>query len=523
MKIFKALTVMLVLAMAGHAWGKVIRTQDVIGIHTVVVAAKYDNNHTSQKAIDKALSDIGSSPMILLLTAGDWPVTATFPANIVVAMDPGAKFTDSGTVVIQGGLEAGLYQIFNFSGGGQVKLGNQIPQVHPEWYGALPDGSTNSGAAIQAACTTLNANSTGYKNVEFAPGTYIINTGQLLFAHSGYISGQIIRGAGCGQAYVVRQGHDYATPDNWSNGTILQFNDTTIDACVKVDSVDAYSVGWNFGHLAIVGPGKSVGTNIHGVWLTNSSHTIPGVNSLHGSLFEDLCVSNVSGTGFYALKLWDSIFSRIYAAHCGAHGFFIPANEFLGGSEYSFDIDGVALWIHRGFWPVISSFNCSNVGTGLKFGSDLIDKRNENLPDWFFEPSRVAHRVFPIIHSANLEPITTAGIVFRAYSNLVWGGVISIYADSGVTIAKGIEWNSPVRTGFMVYLPHFYGKGTFVYRYYNDHNPAFTTSAKVLIACSTYEWQTEVEPYIEGDQTEIFMPVSNQDDLKQLWVSASGQ
>jgi hypothetical protein len=112
-------------------------------------------------------------------TAG---VNINVPRNVTLEFSPGSIISvDSGKIfTIEGNLHAPLVQIF--SGTGRVAVASTgIGEVYPEWWGAVPDGKTDSTAAIQAAEDAIIGG--GIKNtiqgaaagiVKFATGTYYI-------------------------------------------------------------------------------------------------------------------------------------------------------------------------------------------------------------------------------------------------------------------------------------------------------------------------------------------------------------
>jgi hypothetical protein len=107
-----------------------------------------------------AVTAIGSNAVILRVPAGTYNISAdlTVSANITLKPERGAVFAvaTGKTLTINGGLEAGLYQIFSCSGTGKVVFGpGSVTEAYPEWGGAVADGTTDSATGINliaAAC-----------------------------------------------------------------------------------------------------------------------------------------------------------------------------------------------------------------------------------------------------------------------------------------------------------------------------------------------------------------------------------
>ena len=56
------------------------------------------------------------------------------------------------TLTLNGGVDAGLYQIFSWAGTGKVIMGpGSVKEVYPEWWGAKGDDITDCTSAIAAA------------------------------------------------------------------------------------------------------------------------------------------------------------------------------------------------------------------------------------------------------------------------------------------------------------------------------------------------------------------------------------
>jgi hypothetical protein len=104
-----------------------------------------------------AIDAIGATSATLLI-ASNQTVSAnkTVPANVELAFIQGGSLViASGKVVtINGGLNAGVYQIFGGSGSVSFGAGGK---VYPQWWGAMVDGVTDDYAAINSALSSFAA------------------------------------------------------------------------------------------------------------------------------------------------------------------------------------------------------------------------------------------------------------------------------------------------------------------------------------------------------------------------------
>jgi hypothetical protein len=119
---------------------------------------KWLNDPLYSGDLGTAITTIGSTKAVLSIPAGNWPITEnlTVPATLTLKFAHGAVFTvaTGKTLTINGPLEAGRYQIFSWSGTGTMAYGNLVPEVYPEWYGAIPDIATDSVTYLQKALDT---------------------------------------------------------------------------------------------------------------------------------------------------------------------------------------------------------------------------------------------------------------------------------------------------------------------------------------------------------------------------------
>lgn len=121
---------------------------------------------TSQKArIVLTHSGAGASTTYTLTT------NLTIPSNIELVGRHGAVIDGTGTLTLNGPLEAGLYQIFgsNLTLAGSPK----IEAVYPEWFGAKGDGVTDDTISLSNSISFAKLN---WSKLHIKNGTYVISS-----------------------------------------------------------------------------------------------------------------------------------------------------------------------------------------------------------------------------------------------------------------------------------------------------------------------------------------------------------
>lgn len=155
-----------------------------------------DDAYTTIKNVVDEVGTSKSASIILNHTGGSNTTTytistnETIPSNIELWIEKGAILSvDTGvTLTVNGPIDASLCQIF--SGSGTVTLSSTyIPEVYPEWWGAIADGSTDSSAALQSAINS------GIGLIKIQDGTYI--------ADNTTFGGEIII-RGCGPQSILK-------------------------------------------------------------------------------------------------------------------------------------------------------------------------------------------------------------------------------------------------------------------------------------------------------------------------------
>jgi len=120
----------------------------------------------------EAITAIGSTSATLIIPNGTHEGGGvTIPANVTLKVLRGALIheADGTTLTINGSLEAGLYQVFSWSGSGVVVMGAEIAKI-PEWWGAVGNDTTDD-------TTTLQVWATAGGNLYLPKKTYKITAG----------------------------------------------------------------------------------------------------------------------------------------------------------------------------------------------------------------------------------------------------------------------------------------------------------------------------------------------------------
>lgn len=143
-----------------------------------------DYGSPGRLALQAALDFIGPKPRQLVLSpedAGYWDVDqdVTLPVNVTLEVQPGAilRRTGGNHLYIRGKFLAGLQQCFadNTANSDWVIFGpSAVTMVHPEWWGAVPDNSSDCLAALQAAGRACANSARGVGTVFLSAGSYKI-------------------------------------------------------------------------------------------------------------------------------------------------------------------------------------------------------------------------------------------------------------------------------------------------------------------------------------------------------------
>jgi len=268
----------------------------------------------------------------------------------------------------------------------------------PEYYGCVPDNSTDCGPSIISAMAAS-------KVVKFGQGTYKVANGGFHFTN---VNGTGFVGSGSSVTYIR-----FANPSDHLIHVTIGF------------------AGLRLQGLTLQGPGKTVGT-IDGFY---ASHYDIGMCGYDWT-FDDMVVENVSRDGIYSTCAFQQHFRNCSAGHSiGRNGAVIGGDQFPewdGTNQYGYDIGGYALWF-LGSDPQIRSVNIgdanvngvmTHVHNGIKFGTETTDVPEGIGLSWDTSSN-------PTLRGFNFEDVDENGTgIFFAGGNFADAESVIIYSPS---------------------------------------------------------------------------------------------
>ena len=161
-------------------WGDVSVSSNSVTIDAAVIDETnlnltnivYCNKYTNP---DDAITAISTANKTLLVTETETCDTNfTVPANVTVKFERGGSFAISNGITVtffNGQLDAGLWQIFAYTGTGTLAGTPNLIEGFPEWWGADPSDETDDTTAIQSAIDFID----NYGLIKLSTGTYRTN------------------------------------------------------------------------------------------------------------------------------------------------------------------------------------------------------------------------------------------------------------------------------------------------------------------------------------------------------------
>src|SRR5690606_32313456 len=343
-----------------------------------------------------AASALGTT---VVLPAGTYRIASTMSIQFPIRLEKGAVLKpDSGvTVTIVGGLQAGLYQIFD--GPGTVRV-RRVPAIYPQWWGAVGNDTGDDGAALQAAFNCAG-------RVVLVPGIY--PTSQELTVPTN----TTILGAGNPWGYALNRNDTVIKYIGLANDTIAVLRLST--AAVGVEPTTALS-------------------NVHVSKITLDANNLAG-NGLwaaflsNDSTLEDITAIKATRQGIRIEKWWYGRATGLIARNCQGCGITIGRLGWGGvngihfrnlraafcGLDKAFDQDTNYEW---------------GYGIGLYLGSgslvtNVVSEQNDGPGLLYNMGPGVANSVRGIYLEANCLDAKSEGRAARNYGLIVKGGAFA--------------------------------------------------------------------------------------------------
>lgn len=373
--------------------GRIVRMTDAQrGLWMESAANKWYSIQGQELNVDEyssfaaAISAIGSTQTTLTIgNSQTVSTTVTVPGNVTLRFTGQGQLTGSGTVTINGGIEGPARQLFtsaltlNFGG-------SRVLHLDPHWFGALGDGATDDGPALQRMLNIISSAGSAYSGeVYLAKGVYA--TKSMLTFEGGNSKGVQFHGALGGD-----RGPD-GTVFTWigaTGGTVLYllgvngstFSDFAI-LCnsvakngIYIDATNEYSSGSttaisaisrssNITSVTSTSHGLAVGDTIkiagvadstyNGTWLVA---TVPNANSFtylnggsngssssgtalkyqsapsSGNRFVRITIGNPNGTDSAAIAIGHVATTTEQISEIDFHNLFLQGRQVLNNSYY---------------------------------------------------------------------------------------------------------------------------------------------------------------------------------------------
>lgn len=292
-------------------------------IHTnIVVCADYDHP-------DDAIDAIASANKTLVVTEAETcDVNFTVPANVTVKFERGGKWAINNgiTVTFNGQIDAGLWQIFAYTGTGTLNFGAEATEkFYPQWWGAVADGTTDCSPAIINAIKSLP--STGGM-VYLVAGTYRCNSSITFPINTGKIENIRIQGESSGLAAGGATETFGTRIDSYIDGGILFDLLTDNPSCNNIqfrdfECYDREATGTNYGIRAYI---FSAGCIVENVGFKLFTTAIEITNHCYYSKFDGVSSLYSRSYGIYIRNCNGVLFNRIIVNAGSSKGLYLYAS-----------------------------------------------------------------------------------------------------------------------------------------------------------------------------------------------------
>jgi hypothetical protein len=292
--------------------------------------------------LSAAITAIGGTAKRLVIDKSiSLSANTTVPANVHLYFTEEGRIAKNGfTLAINGKLTVGLWQIFSgFSAGNVTISGKSCMFVFPQWWGAVPDNSTDSTVAIQCA---IDCN---HPRIAFSGGP----------------------GAGIGfmTTSTVQLGNGHQVPNLYGDKNTPIYTESDIPIItVDTGAGDIYYLNmedlflqsgcggrtWNSKGIFITGNHSLVRSKIKGIHSRGNYYGLYVYNTVIGtqwSKFDDFLCDNYNFNTHYMSMRWD--------APCGLCKF----TDIMSQAVYG-------LYFTKGFGDsIVSSFNHDGGNVGF--------------------------------------------------------------------------------------------------------------------------------------------------------------
>jgi hypothetical protein len=347
------------------------------------------------------------------------------PSNVGLIFLNGGELnmTPGAVVAIDGSIDAGLYRIF--SGKGAVMFGaGSVKEVHPEWWGAMADNSTDSGEPIQKS---IDASPEG-SVIRFGGGTYLTSAPIVFRPDRAYVGS-----SHSGNGTVIKQKDNSSiapaifVSSGWMNNGMFAdnrviFRDFLIHGNKAnnggaithgILSMNYYSVIENITVFGITGDGiRFTDQNSEGITIKG---TAVGNKVIH-SKFIKCDGSGIRGDDHGSI-LTDGYIVDNEVGNCGEYGIYIGRGagwKVLGNYVYGAGFDGITLgraWNSQILGNTIDNFGTSlapGTYTGITMGSisdNVPCLVNDNIINL---PKAIDRKLYRGIHVSAAQEATAA-------------------------------------------------------------------------------------------------------------------
>jgi len=274
-------------------------TPNIYMTHLAMVNARYFNSGAmNTTTLQQALSYIGASSTVLYLEPGAWSITSlTVPANVILKISWGAMLTVSGTLTINGAVDAPPCQVFS---GGTVTINSTGALWKNTWT-----GTTNGCLYLQNEGLAAEVNT--FTNADATPSVkdgYIFKT-----ANTAGTTITSFDDGTAGQEITVILG-DANTTFNFSSGNIRGHSDATWAPAENKIIKAAYD--GTYWHCMFL-PAVTVSDTAYSVLWDNITDVAPSKNAVYDALAPkanpvftgDVTLSgNVTNTTLPAFSAW---------------------------------------------------------------------------------------------------------------------------------------------------------------------------------------------------------------------------